>query len=496
MDLIARGGSPFVDEPPTPTGGSAPPVVNQWEGSAALVVYRSDDTPITSMDLEIPLNCSGPELVEMEQNQIVSPAFIFENFAQGYEQYYNRSQNVERKTLSRVPDCEFASRRETGIFMGGGGSNRSRRRTASIHEYATLNDNDRVFLAKDGNALPKQASTANPVFTLTPEWKRLARDREDWRTGRTIDGAFNGVFIGDTTYLPLGRVVLATGPEAVAGPIDVPINSDNDSDGGGVDFSRTNNYGIVGEILGNECPRRPSGLPATGAGGCFVVLLAACPTFREDFQSFPLVDSELGDTDCQINYVSVVWGKGFRADAELVSTMAGIYGRTQPASSFAFLEFHFFAPFAAMFATASLSVRPTVVEQVSPRINGVYIFFILLPYSLALTLMLLVWSFRRDCLPVPQTPWELLVLGREGGDMIRTRESGNDQFPEPDRALALALIREEGTDTGRLALVSGHKTSSPDSETDTRSRGNYDDEQEVEITPPDEQNGATRQFLP
>jgi len=123
-----------------------------------------------------------------------------------------------------------------------------------------------------------------------------------------------------------------------------------------------------------------------------------------------------------------------------------------------------------------LSLRPTVVEQVSPRISGLYIFFILLPFSLAATVALFVGAFRRDCLPVPQTPWDLLVLGRESENLIASRAREQEQFPEPDPAVALALVREEETGRDKLVLVrqDAKQQSTPDD--------NVSNEEEIEVS--------------
>lgn len=463
-ELIARGSSPFVFDNST----NLTTVIDRlWGGVPNTFRFLESDSALTQMDLELPVNCAQSEMVQVEQQWNANVDLIPQ------DPTLNISNQEDLFPVALVPNCTFDSLRRDSIF----GGNRER---ASVHETANVispDFADQVFLTKEANRFQN--------FQLSPEQKRLARDRQDWRGGRDVSSAIDGVVIGSLD-IRFGAVVLATGPE------DLP-------DYVSFDWIRHNYYGLMGEVLG-DCPPRPSGFPSTESA-CFAFMQVNCPTFEEDFQWLPQIDTLLQDSDCRLREVTMIWGKGFEADAEMVAVLAGIYGRVQPDAGdpSASREFDFNAIFAAMFAIGSLGTRPTLVETVSPRINAVYIGFMLLPFFLVLILLSVAVAARRARLAIPQTPWELMVFAR-GEKQIPQRDV-QGQFPELTKKESnkLKLIQDE---TGKLtianddfglpvlpsATLGDHDTRSGDEGTESRSFHNADAEkvsspQKVSVDP-------------
>jgi len=432
-DLVARGASPFVNDKSEfhHSVGNA-----VWGGvSNTSVRYHLDNSPLTEMDLELPLNCTQSELVQIDQSLGFLPELDESVFSLVNESQYA----FDFKTTAKVPSCAFDSLRLTGIF---GGS----RETASVDEVASIvfvNFGDQVFLTKGEERFQN--------ITFTPKMKRLSRDRMDWHTGREVSAAVDGVVIGNLD-IRFGAVVLAAGPEGIALPtgiLDPPWN-------------RRTDYMLVGEILG-DCPERPSGFSSAGIS-CVSLIQMQCFSFHEDFQSLPLNDQFLVDSDCIWEEVSVIWGRNFVADAELVAVLAGVYGQVKPDPTgdlSALRQFDFHGVFSAMFVLSSLSTRPTLVEVVSPRINGIYIGFMLLPFVLVLLVLAVAVSAHRSRLPIPQKPWELMVFGRNE-EKIPQKDEKTGQYPKLKESLRLCLEKDSTGRSSKLAVVNSLGTTEDD----------------------------------
>jgi len=103
-----------------------------------------------------------------------------------------------------------------------------------------------------------------------------------------------------------------------------------------------------------------------------------------------------------------------------------------------------------MFALGSLEVRPTIVERVNPKINGIYVIFMTLPFFVLLgVLAVSIIAKRRYGLTIPHNSWELLMFGREEKEIPKRADPS--EFPEPDKMLVLAL--QEGK-SSKLSVVS------------------------------------------
>ena len=117
------------------------------------------------------------------------------------------------------------------------------------------------------------------AFLMSPASKKLARDRPDWTTGRVIS-EIDGVEIGNIS-IDLGRVVVATGPQASA---DV------------ISEKRHNFNGLIAEIDG-DCPPRPSGHQSEDTT-CIAIFTMFCEAFPGEFKKNPSIRNiDIASTD-------------------------------------------------------------------------------------------------------------------------------------------------------------------------------------------------------
>jgi len=427
VDLIARGGSPFVK------GRPASSIESEIAGVPTFLRYHSDDGALAQIDTQLPLDCTSSNMVAIDQIALATPAL-------GFTRFINTTQQINFNSTALVPNCTFSALRASGIYSGS-------RSVASVQEHAIISntgDDDQVFLTNQGIPLPQQLAgptSATETFTIPPSAKRLARDRDDWRTGRSLSNFIDGIQIGELS-IPFASAVMASGPEAFPDGIE-------NSQGTGIDWDRHYTNGLVAQPLG-DCPPRPSGLPSEGME-CIVFVRMRCDAFEEDFQIVPLQDPFLSDSNCHIDTASMVWGRGLDIDAALVATMAGLFGRIKPNIFLRqLLDFEINAVLSAKFASASVSVLPRIDQKVSPQIDGLYIFFARLPFSLSVGVMIVAWAVRSSRLPIPTNSWEVLVLGREETE-VPTREDRNQDFPAPDRALTLGLVQTDAN--SKLCIV-------------------------------------------
>jgi hypothetical protein len=531
VDLIARGGSPFVvkDKSGNITNFAI------WGGfNETKFFVNPGNRPLIQIDLEIPLECTSSEMVPID---LLIPAVL-------------PDQEKDVETTALVPNCTFSSRRSSGIY---GDS----RHTASVLEVATPVYYDEVFLTRkstgsssDGrrvqesdacsyeldaangcvNSFPECATCVNNAydaifeggetvtcsdfevgicsaiyddcdcgtctdeleafyeclaleggcssfncdsdrpepmikfkdFEATPEMKKLALYREDWRTGRLVQD-IDGLRIG-TLDISLGAMVLATGPEDTPTINDYDVYAET-----GLVWDRHSIYALVGEIIG-QCPPRPSGILSTD-NSCFAIITLRCQTFPEDYENPALnallyengvIDSLHSNSNCTLSGAPgtfIVWGEGFKQpDADMIAVIAGMYGRVRPSvwNGNALINFVQNAIFAALFAISSLETRPSTVEEVSPSINAVYIIFMLLPFVILVGMVIAAAANRRSRLPIPHNPWELMVVGSE--ENVDKRSNKTEMFPEPDRRLVYALSWGE-----ELGIMNLSETNSPPS---------------------------------
>ena len=220
--LIARGSSPFVLEAPRPWRETL-----NFGGIWCNTFFMPDDSPVAVLEEEIPLDCSSTELAAIPEAMFGFPVYD--------EPIYN---------TALVPNCTFTGIRSSGVFG----------RELGFAEIVEHIDYTGIAPDIDGidtgeGILLRRANETFQKFTLTPSQKLLARDRDDWKTGRVVDDAFDGLEIGNVT-IDLGRVVVATGGDAANG-LTV--------------------YAFVSQIDG-DCPERPSGLSAASTE-CLAILL-------------------------------------------------------------------------------------------------------------------------------------------------------------------------------------------------------------------------------
>ena len=326
---------------------------------------------------------------------------------------------------------------------------------AQILERTYLN-----LLSESQEIWLRNGSNVFQAFNASRTSRQLARDRVDWTRGRVFHDV-TGLQIGNRT-IDFGRVVVSSGPESESNY----VNSDVCQDFSGLSNVRQNEYGVVGEVLG-ECPPRPSGFSSLGTS-CLAIIVLECHTFpgklclvygcsfvarsthtnaffmaKEDYTSlhhdlyYPLEAS----TPCRLQRVGFVWGRNFLADSELATVVAGMYGLVRPrfwdATWGPFLENSIFS---ALFTLATTDERPIVEEAVRPEINIIYIVFMSLPLVISFLLIAIVRWTRKSYLSIPETPWELMVMAKTEA-LIPARKAGS--FPPLDDDL-LYVIGENG----------------------------------------------------
>ena len=125
-------------------------------------------------------------------------------------------------------------------------------------------------------------------------------------------------------------------------------------------------------------------------------------------------------------------------DDDMASVMAGLYGRVKPHyyDEHAPRRFLQSMPLAALYAMGTIDTQTSNETRVAPQINGIYVFFTLLPLAVLLLLLVLGPALRDRDLPIPKSPWELLVMGKENSSSIRARIDPTKAFSEPPKMSA------------------------------------------------------------
>ena len=356
VDLVARGASPLTNSTLLDR------VVKNTNYFGVNTTYATsrDLGPVVSIDMKIPLTCTDIAMTPVNQTQ-------------------GQAENL-RSYQSLVPDCTFSQVRQSGVY--GGASDK-----VEIVEFASseVDDRDKMFLS-DGKVQFRE-------FATNPEFRELARDKADWTRGRDVSSRIKGVQYGER-YFSLKSAVLASGSQDIPRAYNV---------GNNVVFDPIKSYLVVGE-LARECPERPSGGSMEDGNGstisCLAFLTLRCGTFAEDIASIkiegrPVADFgstylKREDQTCSFDWFKIVWGRNFKVDNELVAVVAGVYGRVRPVefgSGLESLNFGWHSIPAALLALSTLQSLPSMRLVVRPRINGMFIFFMLLPLVTAVMLL-------------------------------------------------------------------------------------------------------------
>lgn len=152
-------------------------------------------------------------------------------------------------------------------------------------------------------------------------------------------------------------------------------------------------------------------------------------------------------TPCRIVSFNFVWGQDFVADAELVSVIAGIYGFVHPTSARQGLDnFVRQGVLAALFALGTVEERASVVQVIRPRINLLYVFFMILPLALSFVLLGVAYRTRQRCLPIPQNVWQLMTLAKDE-PMIPRRDYYHPKTPFPPQDDDLVYVFHDARET-------------------------------------------------
>ena len=142
-----------------------------------------------------------------------------------------------------------------------------------------------------------------------------------------------------------------------------------------------------------------------------------------------------------------VWGRGFVANAELVATVAGMYGLTAPSMGREETVFLRSGVLAASFALGTLDERPSVSEEVRPQVNLVYIIFMVLPLAVWLLIPMAVYMMRDYVMTIPQSKADFMVLAKEADHgVIQERPGKAGPFRLVDSELELVFHDSRSAD--------------------------------------------------
>lgn len=199
---------------------------------------------------------------------------------------------------------------------------------------------------------------------------------------------------------------------------------------------------------------------------CAVFVMLECEEFLEE-SSGVANDGVfiVGETsNCEMTWLTIVWGQNFLLDDEVLAVTAGLFGATRP-STMEGVSAHWRAGMlGALFALGTIDAKPSIEVIVRPVINEIYLIFMSLPVVLALLCFLLVLTLRHKALPIPTTAYDFMVLGRE--NEVTPRRSKRDRFsavpkdldikfrsPEQAEADGGELVIAKHPDTGAMTSV-------------------------------------------
>ena len=395
-NLIARGSSPFsskflgtIQNEVTYFG------VDSFSVRVGIPCEASTEQvplPIIEIPLEIPLSCESSGMVRIPQILVGLP-------------YVEPLRHV-----ALIPNCTLTEARSSGIYEPP--------QSAQILEwaanyidflYADINQYTSIDLIVNGNL--------TKTFLATPEDKKLARDRIDWKQGRRVSGV-DGVQIGNKT-IGFSTVILATGGEYNTGAQSL------------TEEANLKSYRLFATLI-DGCPERPSRYPVTPDMACFATAILKCPTFQED-DDLPsdLYFVSSVSSECEFKSIQFIWGKNFVMDDDLLAAIAGVYGMVRPSEMGEVVgDFNLHGALAGLFILGSLDGRPSVKTVVRAEVNILYVISMLVPFVLAVGCFIIALMLCQNKLTIPGSTWEFLVFGRENPD-LPTRRCKRDKFPTP-----------------------------------------------------------------
>ena len=387
ITAIARSASPFTQVAPRPERTMLPFGEYRYP-----TTYLPDDSPLVSIDAEIPLVCQSDTFSIVRES---IPGGILD------DPLYNDA---------AVPNCTFSGIRRTGVFRDADSS--QDQRIEIVEKMISL---PRISGVVGEEVQLKKGNDLFHSFSLTHEQRKLARDRDNWRKGRTLDNVLDGIQIGNTTIISIGTIVYSSGTSTEDG---------------------TTEYSLFSEIVG-ACPNRPSGLE-TSDTHCLAVIRVECDSFPEDTETFyhelyAPIDAE--EVNCELSDFTLLWGRNFQVDDELLAAVAGIHGQVRPP----FNELGSFEDSvipAALYSLATVELAPSIKTVVRAEVDILFAVFLMLPVALGIIIGIVEYRNRQSLLRVPRTPWEIMVVGKEEPD-IPVRAKRGDPFPEPPEDLVL-----------------------------------------------------------
>ena len=380
-------------------------------------VYSNYPSFITRINVTIPFDCENEPWTKTTQQM-------------GFETF-----NDVFSLDASVPTCDFAKLRSSGIPLQDG----PKIDTIEITNYAfhpvPLASRD-LEEYKDVTLMIGSSLGETNTFYMPKGSRSLARDRDDWKTGRQVLG-INAIKHGNI-IINLGNVSYAYGGNTF------PELSNNE-------FIPMSQYFFVAEIT-DSCPMHNG--RSSPNEQCIAIISTGCEPFVEDVSYIPhgtAQDATLFPefSKCDVESFEYVWGKGFTVDAYLVAAVAGVFGRNAHSAAREHVDLFRMATRAipsALFSLASIDYMVSYREETVPEVGAFWFFFLfILPLTTSFILFVVTIVLTKSgyVLPFPKNIWELLILGREqSDDAIPTRDDNTDPFPKEDKKLRYGMVSE------------------------------------------------------
>jgi len=182
--------------------------------------------------------------------------------------------------------------------------------------------------------------------------------------------------------------------------------------------------------------------------GCLVDVLMSCE-FQFPQDNHTGIENEM--PRCVPWEMAVTLLGGIEVDPYMLAAYSGIASRNKDFGRFDVVEHHLNLNSIAATYIATREVVPGTVphEGVRAKINGGFVFVMLLP----LLFIVLLLKFKTDEVPpVPQSVWDLLVLGMED-DLVPKRPNPNAPFPPCPDAVKHGTIADQHKKCGHLRLI-------------------------------------------
>ena len=400
IDNIARGSSVFLNEGPSLEDDPSLILIGNADkrGFTNSFVLYSENSFLKSINRTIPLFCSSNDGIEIQEER-----------GQEEDSYGTFA------TTSFVPGCIYGGPRQTGIY-GYDGDNDQVEVTGYVQATADADDVDEnigVYLSSE------TVDDARSTFNFPISGFPFTRDRVHPRDGRDVL-EIKGVRFEDFD-IPFQRVVMASGTIQAA-----------------TTFKK--DYFFVAQVKEGHCPPDPS---VRENSECIAVLRVEGNVPEREGGESNFIDfnpqwgTELAALTATLTSIELLWFRNLSMQDQLLAAIAGVYGRNAAftINSRRQRTLALNAIPAALFGTSTLRMAPSIDIVESATINGLFIFFIMIPIFISLIAGFVVMMKYQDLLEIPEDGLEVYQLGHPSvkessmilaGDVLKLSSEGHE----------------------------------------------------------------------